>query len=304
MTTLAQGFALDALLVEPLTGIVSGPGGREKLDPKVMNVLVHMAAHAGEVVLREDLFTQLWPNVVVTDDAITRCFYELRRCLVRAGGDQRYRGLLETVPKRGYRLNAAVRPLPNSEPVRTPRRAAWLPALGTAAALAVIAPLLYRSQSPGLIELPASASVIPSIAVLPFLDMSPHKDLGYFSDGVTEEILNKLTQSDTLRVISRTSSFALRNEILDVPAIANLLKVDYVLEGSVRKSGDRVRITAQLIDASTNSHAWSRTYDRAVADVFAVQDEIAASVASALQADLLIQHNRKLRRERAEPLPG
>ena len=134
--------------------------------------------------------------------------------------------------------------------------------------------------------------------------MSPQKDLGYLSDGVTEEILNKLTQSDTLRVISRTSSFALRKEILDVPAIADRLKVDYVLEGSVRKSGDRVRITAQLINASTNSHAWSRTYDRAVDDVFAVQDEIAASVASALQADLLIEHNRKLMRERAEPVPG
>ena len=118
--------------------------------------------------------------------------------------------------------------------------------------------------------------------MLPFLDMSEGQDQGYLSDGVTEEILNHLSQSDSLRVVSRTSSFALRDEQLDVPQIAERLDVAYVLEGSVRKSGDRVRITAQLIDASTNSHLWSRTFDRSIDDLFAVQDEIAVAVATAL----------------------
>jgi TolB-like protein/DNA-binding winged helix-turn-helix (wHTH) protein/Tfp pilus assembly protein PilF len=296
MTTLAQGFALDALQVEPLTGTVSGPGGREKLDPKVMDVLVFMAGHAGQVVLREDLLARLWPNAVVTDDAITRCFYELRRCLVRAGGNDHYRSLVETVPKRGYRLNATVQPLepaavppavPEPEPARVPaRRGARIMAAGSAAVLAMIAALLYLWRSPERLEAPVGAPEIRAIAVLPFLDMSAETDQGYFSDGVTEEILNRLSQAENLRVISRTSSFALRNANLDVPQIADRLGVDYVLEGSIRKAGGRVRITAQLIDVGTNAHAWSRTYDRSLDDVFAVQDEIAASVAGALQATL------------------
>ena len=125
-----------------------------------------------------------------------------------------------------------------------------------------------------------------SIAVLPFLDMSAAKDQGYLSDGVTEEILNRLSQADNLRVIARTSSFSMRDEALDVPEIAARLGVEYVLEGSVRRSGEQMRITAQLIDVSTNAHVWSRTYDRRVDDLFAVQDEIAASVAAALQVSL------------------
>jgi TolB-like protein/DNA-binding winged helix-turn-helix (wHTH) protein/Flp pilus assembly protein TadD len=290
MNTLAQGFALEGLRVEPLAGLVSGPGGREKLDPKVMDVLVHMAEHAGQVVLREELLGRLWPGAVVTDDALTRCFYELRRGLTRAGGDERYRSFLETVPKRGYRLNASVKPIepqaPAPEPARPARRRGSLRAAGLSAlALAAVALGVFLWRTSDKVE--ATVDTSPhSIAVLPFLDMSETHDQGYLSDGVTEEILNHLSQSDNLRVISRTSSFALRNEPLDVPQIAGRLGVAYVLEGSVRKAGDRVRITAQLIDASTNSHVWSRTFDRSVDDLFAVQDEIAVSVASAVGSTL------------------
>ncbi len=116
--------------------------------------------------------------------------------------------------------------------------------------------------------------------------MSAKKDQGYLAYGVTEEILDRLTQSKNLAVIARTSSFSLQNESLDVPAIGKRLNVDYVLEGSVRKARDRLRITAQLIDVSSNAHVWSQTYDRAIDDIFAVQDEIAASVATAMQVTL------------------
>jgi TolB-like protein/Tfp pilus assembly protein PilF len=122
--------------------------------------------------------------------------------------------------------------------------------------------------------------------VLPFLDMSEGRDQHYLADGMTEEILNHLTQATNLRVIARTSSFALRDTKLDVQEIGKRLGVDYVLEGSVRRSADRVRITAQLIDASTNLHAWSQTYDRTLDNLFAVQDDIATSVATALQVEL------------------
>jgi len=295
MSTLAQGFALEALRVEPHSGLVSGPGGRERLDPKVMDVLVHMAEHAGQVVLREELFARLWPKAVVTDDALTRCFYELRRGLAHAAGDERYRALVETVPKRGYRLNASVKPLeapaatpaPAEPDVNPSRRGRTLLAAGAAAlTLAAIAAGVFLGRPGEINQATAGASKVHSIAVLPFLDMSAEKDQGYLSDGVTEEILNHLSQSAGLRVISRTSSFALRDEDLDVPQIAERLGVSLVLEGSVRKSGARIRITAQLIDATTNSHVWSQTFDRSVEDLFAVQDEIAASVAAAVGSTL------------------
>jgi TolB-like protein len=256
-----------------------------------MDVLVHMAEHARQVVLREELLARLWPNAVVTDDALTRCFYELRRGLAHAAGDERYRTLLETVPKRGYRLNADVRPLAPvatgepAPPPPPPRGFRWT-VIGVTAALSIIGAALYLWRAPDRSETPAAGPGPYAIAVLPFLDMSEQKDQAYFSDGVTEEILNRLAQAENLRVIARTSSFAVRNANLDVPQIAERLEVSYVLEGSVRKAGGRVRITAQLIDAATNSHTWSRIYDRSVDDLFAVQDEIAVSVAAALQGTL------------------
>ncbi|HUP87830.1 MAG TPA: hypothetical protein VM100_00615 [Longimicrobiales bacterium] len=121
-----------------------------------------------------------------------------------------------------------------------------------------------------------------SIAVLPFVDMSSSKDQEYFGDGITEEILNVLAQVPDLRVPARTSSFSFKGQNLSIREIAQKLGVATVLEGSVRKSGDRVRITAQLIDARTDRHLWSQTYERDLADVFAVQDEIAHAIVDAL----------------------
>lgn len=106
--SLERGFRLDALEVDPHSGLVSGPGGREALDPKVMAVLVLMTRQMGQIVSRDELLARLWPNRVVTDDAVTRCFYMLRRQLSQAGGDRRYRRMIETLPKRGYRLNGEI----------------------------------------------------------------------------------------------------------------------------------------------------------------------------------------------------
>lgn len=128
-----------------------------------------------------------------------------------------------------------------------------------------------------------AAAAQPSIAVLPFVDMSPAKDQEYFGDGITEEILNVLAQLPNLRVPARTSSFSFKGKNLPIKDIAQQLGVATVLEGSIRKAGDRVRITAQLIDAKTDRHLWSETYDRDLSDVFAVQDEIAHAIVNALQ---------------------
>ncbi|MBW2472604.1 MAG: hypothetical protein JRE18_11045, partial [Deltaproteobacteria bacterium] len=126
-----------------------------------------------------------------------------------------------------------------------------------------------------------------SIAVLPFANLSPDPDQAYFSDGLAEELLNLLAKIPELRVTSRTSAFSFRDAGLDVPTVAARLNVAHVLEGSVRRSGDTVRITAQLIDARRDVHLWSEVYDRPLTDIFAVQDEIAAAVVTALEVQLL-----------------
>lgn len=126
-----------------------------------------------------------------------------------------------------------------------------------------------------------------SIVVLPFVNMSADPDQEYFSDGISEELLNLLSRIQKLRVISRTSAFSFKDKDIDIPTVAEKLNVDHVLEGSVRKSGDKVRITVQLIDARTDSHLWSETYDRTLDDVFAIQDDIAAMVVDQLKITLL-----------------
>ncbi len=125
-----------------------------------------------------------------------------------------------------------------------------------------------------------------SIAVLPFVNMSGDKDNDYFSDGISEEILNVLARTPDLHVAARTSSFSFKGKPMEVPAIARELEVRMVLEGSVRKQGDRVRITAQLIDAKTGFHVWSQTYDRQLQDIFAIQDEIAGAIGKELEVKL------------------
>ena len=117
-----------------------------------------------------------------------------------------------------------------------------------------------------------------SVGVLPFADMSPGKDQEYFSDGLTEELLNVLAQLPGLRVCSRTSSFSLKNANADIRTVAERLRAAYVVEGSVRKAGDNLRITAQLIEAASDTHLWSQTYDRELDDVFAIQDDIARQI--------------------------
>ena len=133
-----------------------------------------------------------------------------------------------------------------------------------------------------------------TIAVLPFVNMSGESENEYFSDGISEEILNLLTKLPQLKVASRTSSFSLKGEKVDIPTAARQLGVGTILEGSVRRAGERVRITAQLIEADSDSHLWSETYDREMKDVFAIQDDIAQSIVKALQVTLSPQERRAM----------
>jgi adenylate cyclase len=213
------------------------------LRPKSFEVLRYLVENADRLVTKEELIKAVWPNVIVTDDALMHCVSEARQAIA----DSR-RTLIATVPRRGYRFTAPV--------LR----------LGTNAA--AVGASLDR----------------PCVAVLPFANLSGDPQQDYFSDGITEDITTELSRFSELRVIARNSTFQYKAGAVDIRQVGRDLGARYALEGSVRRSGGRIRITAQLIDAMTGAHRWGERYDRELHDVFAVQDEMARAIAVILAA--------------------
>lgn len=275
------GFWIGALRVDPVSGYIEGPGGRESVDPRVMDVLVVLARHPEELVSRQHLIEAVWRDRVVGDETLTQCVYQLRRHLAAAGGDARYRARIKTLPKRGYRLDHGVEPAVSRAPARRPisgsnwrTGAVW--AFIAAVIGAVILGTLSGRVSTGVAT--DSGATPPTVAVLPFADMSPKNDLVYFANGISEEILHQLGGYRELQVIARTSSFSFVNTDYPINEISELLGAQYLLQGSVRKDGNQLRINARLLDASGRQR-WSRRFDRELEDIFDIQDEIAQAVA-------------------------
>jgi TolB-like protein/DNA-binding winged helix-turn-helix (wHTH) protein/tetratricopeptide (TPR) repeat protein len=276
-------FELDALR----RVLVSRADGQQvDITGRVFEALVYFVERPGQLVDKKALIEALWPHVVVEEGNLTQTIHTLRRVLGERPGEHRY---IATVPGRGYRFVADVRVRTEQTQLdAVPSRRSTTTVLAGAALLlvllTVVAVLAWRGRGQPVVE--AAVPARPSIAVLPFVDMSTEQDQEPFAEGLSEEILNLLAHSDALRVIARTSSFSFKNQNADIGTIAQRLAVSHVLEGSVRKSGERVRITAQLIDGSTSAHVWSETYDRDEHDIFGVQREIAAAVADALHVTL------------------
>jgi TolB-like protein/DNA-binding winged helix-turn-helix (wHTH) protein len=264
---------------------------------KVFDTLLYFVEHAGQLLDKQKLLSALWPNVVVEESNLTQTIHTLRRVLGERPGEHRF---IVTVPGRGYRFVAdvTVATIDNVAPAaaverkvenRSASARTRILVASFAAAVLVVAGLsFFVMRTPAKTQSnPSIVASSPAVAVLPFVDMSEEQNQTYFADGLSEEILNLLAQSTALRVIARTSSFSFKERPeLDIATIASRLDATHVLEGSVRKSGGRVRVTAQLVDGATSAHLWSRTYDRDVTDIFSVQDDIAAAVAAALNATL------------------
>jgi adenylate cyclase len=231
--------------------------------------------NADRLVTKEELVKAIWPNVVVTDESLAHCVSEVRQAL----GDSN-QTIIATMPRRGYRFTAPVLRLaasaaaPGTAGVSQSGRDARGPR--EEAAPPVSSDTGPRSQSPQLDR--------PSVAVLPFANLSGDPQQDYFSDGITEDIITELSRFSELMVIARNSAFQYKGKAVDIRQIGRELGARYVLEGSVRRSGDRIRITAQLIDAVTGAHRWAKRYDRELVDVFAVQDEVARAIVAILAA--------------------
>jgi TolB-like protein/Flp pilus assembly protein TadD len=225
-------------------------GGRNvHLTPKALALLTFIADRPGEVVTKDQLFSALWPEVNVGDAALVTCIQELRRALKDDARRPRY---IETLHRRGYRFvgkMAVARVESNASALTLPDR--------------------------------------PSIAVLPFANMSEGPDQEHFADGISEDLITGLSRIHWLFVIARNSTFVYKNRAIDVKQVARELGVRYVLEGSVRRAGQRIRVSAQLIDAVTGGHHWAERYDRELGDIFAVQDEITRNVVAAIEPCLM-----------------
>lgn len=240
-------------------------------------LLLTLVEAAPNTVSHDELVDAIWGGRPVSPETISQRVKLLRDALSDDPHHPRY---VELVRGQGYRLVPPVEVVPAESP--STGRGKWLTLIGVAIGLVVAAGLVFwiaRVPSGPMRE-------GSSIAVLPFADLSPAHDQQYFADGIAEEILNLLSETTTLRVIARTSSFSFRDEEADVRRIAERLDATHVLEGSVRKQGDLVRVTVRLVDASDGRQLWSESYDREVRNILALQTDVARSVATALNANL------------------
>jgi adenylate cyclase len=228
------------------------------LGSRARDLLVLLAQRSGETVSRDEIMRTVWPDVAVEEANLTVQISALRRIL---GVGEVRGGCIQTIPGRGYRFTAAVT-----------RSSAVTPALA----------------------LPTK----PSIAVLPFTNLSNDPGQEYFSDGVVQEITTALSRVRWLFVIARNSSFTYKGKAVDVRQVGRELGVRYVLDGSMRKFGSRVRISAELLDAATGVHVWADRYDRDIVDIFALQDEIAGAVVGAVVPNLRMAEIDRATRQR------
>jgi len=240
-------FRLGAVTISPELGRIEGPQGPVRLEPKVMDLLVYLVERSGSVVSHADIIEQVWHGTLVTDDVISRAVYQIRRAV---SDGARGRSVIETIPKRGYRC--------------------------------LVAPESTTPESSKPVER-------PRLAVLPFENLSPEPANAFFADGLHEEILGALTmRAAGLELISRTTMMRYRREPpRRIAELVGELGVTHVVEGSVRRDGDDIRLTVQLIDARADRHLWACSYDRRLGTIMTLQSEVATAVAARLSARLI-----------------
>jgi TolB-like protein len=246
---------------------------RIAVEPQVFDLLVYLLLNRDRVVSKDDLFAAVWNGRVVSESTLTSRINAARKAVGDSGEQQK---VIRTIARKGVRFVGVVDIRPDNA--------------GTPVA-----------ETPDEIpERPRPAMPLPdrpAIAVLPFTNMSGDPEQEYFSDGISEDIITALSKLRWFFVIARNSSFTYKGKAVHLKQVAEELGVGYVVEGSVRKRGDRVRITVQLNDVATGSHLWAEKYDRSIADVFAVQDEITEAIVAAIEPQLYAAENFRARRK-------
>ena len=285
-----RDFTLGDLEIHPSVSEAVRGGRTQHVEPRVMQVLVALAGGGGAVVSREELVRRCWDGRLVGEAAINRCMSRLRALADRGDGTRSFQ--VETIARVGYRLQAGTGGAeaedgPNALP-DAPRGKRFVPLALAGLAIVLIAAVVafgYGFASRARSER-ADVAQDPSIAVLPFQDLSADADAAYFAAAIQDEILTRLAKIGSLKVISRTSAVEAAKNAGSLADIARTLGVANVLEGSVQRSGDRVRVNVQLIRAASDDHLWAEAYDRHLDDVLSVENDIAGSIATALAAKI------------------
>lgn len=231
------------------------------LEPQVFDLLVYLVNNRDRVVSKDDLIEGVWDGRIVSESTLTSRITAVRKAVADSGNEQR---LIRTVPRKGIRFVGDVRT--DTQPVA-----------GAKGAAPITTDIMAKPTAP-----PHAVPDRPSIAVLPFQNMSGDPEQEYFADGVVEDIITALSRMRWLFVIARNSSFTYKGRAVNMKQVSSELGVRYVLEGSVRRAANRVRVTGQLIDASTGAHLWGDRFEGAIEDIFNLQDQMTASVVGAL----------------------
>jgi TolB-like protein/DNA-binding winged helix-turn-helix (wHTH) protein/Tfp pilus assembly protein PilF len=268
--------------VDLRAGELRKQGLKVRLEEKPFQVLALLLEHPAEVITREELQQRLWAadTFVDFDRGLNTAIHKLREALDDSANTPRF---VETLPRRGYRFIAPVERQEQAVPKsRTRVRAYWIAALAVVALVAMLLGLNVSGLRDRLLGRPAPGQ-ITSIAVLPLENLSGDPEQEYFVDGMHEELILALAKIGALKVISRTSTMQYKEARKPLPEIAQELGVDGVIEGSVRRAGNQVRITVQLIDARTEKHLWADTYQQELRDILALQSEVARAIASEIK---------------------
>ena len=296
---MANQFTFGSFQLDDHERRLTQDGQTIHLQPRTFDVLRYLLEHASKLVSKQEVLDAVWKETIVTESSLTGCIRQIRAAL---GDDADSPTYIETVPVTGYRFIAAVALQDNATTSPSLQQSSQSSLPGTLISvglLVLVLGLVYFAYQEFVLDLPQqveqtaadskpeammqTAKPEMSIAVLPFVNMSDDPGNDYFADGMSEEILHLLATIPNLKVIGRTSSFSFKGKNLDLRSIGTALGVKTILEGSVRKSGERIRITTQLVNASDGAEIWSETYDRTMTDIFAVQDDVAVAIITALQ---------------------
>jgi TolB-like protein len=248
------------------------------VEPQVFDLLIYLLENRNRVVSKDDLMETIWDGRIVSESTLTSRINAARKAVGDSGKNQT---IIRTIARKGFRFVGDVSAPDALQRGELPQLEASPPAVPSAEPLHQHPPLLDR----------------PAIAVLPFVNISGESEQEYFSEGISEDIITALSKLRWFYVVARNSSFSYKGKAAQLRQIGEELGVGYVVEGSVRKDGDHVRITAQLIDVVTGSHLWAERYDRNLADVFAVQDEITQAVVAAIEPQLYAAENFRSQRK-------
>lgn len=310
-----KAFFISDWWVSPADGILSRAGEVVHIEPKVVEVLVYLAAHEGEVVTREDLEHEVWHGALVGYDAITSTIIKLRRALQ---DDPKQPHFVSTIPKRGYKLIAHVRytepadgttgipdgrpiPLPASTPETTSPgillgfHMLVAALIGMLIAAAVVYWIAWSGTPQNTVA--TALGKRPTVLVLPFENLSHDPRQDYLADGMTEDLITDLSRTAKLEVLSNNTSYIYRGRHSTAQEVGKALHIDFVIQGNIRSVGHAIRVNAQLVDAKTGFNKWGNSYDRNTQEVFAVQHEITAGVVNALALHLTDKEKQRLARK-------